>query len=85
MKIVSNLYGTITQQYIQEDGVGYTVLYSVKHKGMTFRYTSCVARRTDARLLLRGIRQWYMDTALACKPYSIGTMKYAFSTFQGDK
>ena len=82
MKTVSNLYGTITKQYLKEDGVGYTVLYSVEHKGMTFKYTSCVEGRTAARLLMKGIHQWYLDTALVCKPYSIEAMKYAFYFFK---
>lgn len=85
METVSNLYGKVTQQYIQEDDGKYIVLYSVAYKGMTFTYNSSVERRTDARLLLKGIHQWYMDTALGCKPYSIGAMRYAFYTFQGDR
>ena len=85
-KVYDTSYGIVTHQYLQREDELYTVLYTVEYEGDTYIYTANVEALIDARLLLmRGIHQWYMDTALGCKPYSIEAMKYAFYTFQGDK
>ena len=75
-------YGRITKQYIQRDDALYTVLYTVKYEGDKYIYTADTETLIDARLLLKGIHQWYMDTALFLKPYSIGAMRLEYDSYQ---
>ena len=84
-KVYHTSYGMVTNQYLQREDGQYTVRYTVEYEGDTYIYTANAVALIDARLLLYGIGQWYRDTVLICRPYSIGTMRYAFSTFQGDK
>ena len=84
MKNVHNTsYGVITKQYTQRDDGLYTVLYTVEYEGDTYIYTADTVKIEDARLLLYGIGQWYMDTALLLYAhYSINAMRLAYDSYQ---